>query len=350
MHVVKIGGSVLKDKNDLSMIKDKLSDCHNCIVVTSALKNVTNMLIEATETKNTGIINIIYNMHMNIAGDYLDNNSVVLLKKFRDELYNLVSVDNNILLRDKILAYGERMSTVILYNFFRENGFNVSYILEPFIVTDNNFGDANFIYNYTEKNIKALKFSDFTIVPGFTGKTVNNEITTLGRGGSDYTALIIGSILNSNVRIITDVPGIMTSDPKIFKNSKTLSEISIKEVLKMSYFGVKNFNPKTFAPVTDKNIDITIESLYSGEKTTITKNEINTLKCVALTGYNSAPSKNLLVFIGHGIMEPYISNNIINYIGKNHLYYKDDLSLSVVMDDDMINNKKCFEVASLWIE
>ncbi len=346
MHVVKVGGSILKDENDLSMIKNKISNCHNCIIVTSALKNVTNMLIKATETKNTEIIDNIYNMHINIAKNYLDNNSIKILKKFRNELYTLVSMDNNVLLRDRILSYGEKMSTLVLYNFFKNN-LDVSYILEPFIVTDNNFGDANFIYDYTEKNLLKLKFNDFTIVPGFTGKTINGEITTLGRGGSDYTAMIIASILNSNVRIITDVPGIMTSDPKIFKNSKTLKEVSIKEALKMSYFGVKNFNYKTFTPVMDKNIDITIESLYESGKTVITRNEINTLKCVVLANKNIM---NLLVFIGHGISENNISDNITNYIGKNHLYYKDDLSLSVVLDDDIINNKKCFEVASSWIK
>ncbi len=349
MHVIKIGGSILKDLNDLSLIKDKLRDCHNGIIVTSALKNVTNMLIEATETKNTGIINNIYDMHMNIGKNYLDGNSALILKKFRDELLNLVSMNINISLRDRILSYGERMATLILYNFLKDNNFGVSYILDPFIVTDNNFGDANFIYDYTEKNIKSINFNDLTVIPGFTGKTLNNEITTLGRGGSDYTAMIIGSILNTNVRIITDVPGIMTSDPKIFKNSKTLNEVSIKEALKMSYFGVKNFNYKAFTPVIDKNIEITVESLYNDNKTVITRNETNTLKCVALAGYNTL-NKNMLVFIGHGINEKNISNNIITYLGKNHLYYKDDLSLSVVLDDDIINNKKCFEVASSWIK
>jgi aspartate kinase len=348
MQVIKIGGSILKNKEDLFLIKQKLMDCHNCIIVTSALKNVTNMLIKAFETTDTGIIENIYHMHMDIIDN--DPETKKMLFKFKNELDNLLFLEKSNSLRDHIISYGERMATVLLYNFFKNQGFNVSYIIDPLLVTDDNFGDANCLMDQTAKKIKLAKFGDVTIVPGFYGSTVNGNITTVGRGGSDYTAMVFASILKCDARIITDVPGIMTSDPKLFANSRTLPEVSMSEVLKMSNYGVKNFNYKTFTPVFGMDINITVESLYEEGVTKITKKPMNSIKCVAIAGCNNEKDKNMLVFIGHGLSDPKISKNIISTIGNEHLYHIDSLSLSLILDDDLINNKKCFQEASSWIK
>ncbi|MEM0139171.1 MAG: hypothetical protein QXZ44_00950 [Ferroplasma sp.] len=347
MHVVKIGGSILKNKDDLNLIKQKLIDCHNCIIVTSALKHVTNMLIEAYETKNTGIIENIYNMHIETFTPSNDVKSKLL--KFRDELFVLLNENESIGLRDHIISYGEKMSTVSIYGFLRDNSFSASYIIEPLIITDNIFGNASYIENKTYENIKYRNFGDITVVPGFYGATADGLITTVGRGGSDYTAIILGSLLNADVRIITDVPGIMSCDPKIFKNSRTIKEISIEEVLEMSHFGVKNFNYKTFTPAVGKNIDITIESLYEPGKTKITRNTLNSVKCVAITSYGTSESKNMLVFIGHGLSDPELNKDILKAIGQR-LYHMDTLSISLLLDEEFIGSKKLLEEAPLWIK
>ena len=348
MQVVKIGGSILKNKEDLLLIKQKLMDCHSCIIVTSALKNVTNMLINAYETKNTGIIDNIYNMHINTIN--VNPETAKILMKYRDKLRELVLREHSLSLRDNIISYGERMATVLLYNFFKDNGFNASYIIDPLLVTDDVFSNSNCIMDKTAKKIMNTVLGDFTIVPGFYGATEDGQITTVGRGGSDYTAMVFASVLNCDVRIITDVPGIMTSDPRVFENSRTLPEVSMSEVLKMSHFGVKNFNYKTFVPVLGMDINITVESLYEEGITRITKKPVNSVKCVALTGYGNDSGKNMLVFIGHGLSDPDISNNIISAIGQEHLYHMDGLSLSLLVDDDLINNKRCFQEAPLWIK
>ncbi len=347
MHVVKVGGSILKDERDLVLIKNKVKDCNKCIIVTSALRNVTNNLIEAITTKNTIIIDTIFDMHEKLLRNYYNEFVFDRLSEYREDLFHLLLGHINEEKRDLILSYGEKMATLVLYAFFKKNGFDVDYIINPVIVTDSNFGDASYLYKETEANMEKLDLGhDITIVPGFIGITLGNKVTTLGRGGSDYTATIFGRFFEADVRLITDVPGVMTSDPKIFKNSKTLPEISINEALKMSYFRVKNFNYKTFTPVLDADINITVESLYGDEKTLITRNKINSVKCIALTGF---AEKNMLVFIGHGMSDSYISKNIIDNIGKNHLYHRDDLSLSVLVDEDIVKNKRCFEEAPLWI-
>jgi aspartate kinase len=348
MQVVKIGGSILKNKEDFNLIKQKLMDCHNCIIVTSALKNVTNMLIESYETKNTGIIDNIYHMHTGII--QLDSNIISTLAGLRDELKKLVVQENSPSLRDHIISYGERMSTLLLYNFFKNNGFNSSYIIEPLLVTDDNYGDSSCIIDKTAIKINNCVFGDLTIVPGFYGATIDGNITTVGRGGSDYTAMVFASVLNCDVRIITDVPGIMTSDPKLFKNSRTLREVSLSEVLKMSYYGVKNFNYKTFTPVLGTDVNITVESLYEDSVTRITKKPVNSIKCVAMTNYGRKDRKNMLVFIGHGFSDPAISMDIISKIGKEQLYHMDSLSLSILVDEDIIKHRNYFEEAPLWIK
>ena len=88
------------------------------------------------------------------------------------------------------------MSTVLLYNFFRDSGFSASYTIDPLLVTDDIFGNSNCIMDKTAKKIMNTVFGDFTIVPGFYGATEDGQITTVGRGGSDYTAMVFASVLN----------------------------------------------------------------------------------------------------------------------------------------------------------
>ncbi len=346
MQVVKIGGSILKNKEDLSLIEQKLIDCHSCIIVTSAFKNVTNMLIEAYETKNTGIIENIIKMHTETIT--LSETAKSVLLRFKDELHELLELNGSTALRDSIISYGERISTVVLSDFLKNHEYNVSYILEPLIITDNVFGNATYIEDKTFQRINNTKFGDITVVPGFYGSTVDGQITTVGRGGSDYTAIILGTLLNCDVRLITDVPGIMSCDPKIFNNSRTLEEVSLEEVLEMSHYGVKNFNYKTFTPAIKSNIEITIESIYENGKTKITRKPLNSVKCVAVTSCTGS-SSNMLVFIGHGLSDPEVNKNIRDALGNEIPYHKSDISMTLLLDN-LENRKRFLEEAPLWIK
>ncbi|KQB34853.1 amino acid kinase family protein [Acidiplasma aeolicum] len=347
MHVVKVGGSILKGSEDLALIRNKIEACEKCIIVTSAMRNVTNNLIEAINTRNTGIIDTIFTRHMELMNNFYDKDSYFNLLAFKNDVLNNLLRPDTPENRDLILSYGEKMAVMVLYSYLKHHGLDVDYYIEPFIVTDDNFGDASCLYKYTEENLKNMEFKHkITIVPGFTGKTLSGKVTTLGRGGSDYTAVLLGRFLHCSVRLITDVPGIMTYDPKVFPDARTLPEVSIKEAIKMSYVGVKNFNYKTFSPAIDSDIEITIESLYEEGKTVITHNEIKTIKCIALTG--TYGNKNMLVFIGHGLSEVDTSSQILNAIGKTHLYHLDDTSLSVIMDEDLEKNKRYLSEVPLW--
>jgi Aspartokinases len=105
--------------------------------------------------------------------------------------------------------------------------------------------------------------SKVVVVPGFIGTTPEGKYTTIGRGGSDYSATVIAKALNvKEVRLVTEVPGIMTGDPRKFKGAKTIPRLSLEEAVELSQLGAKRLHPKTFDPVFDTDIEVYVEGLY----------------------------------------------------------------------------------------
>lgn len=101
------------------------------------------------------------------------------------------------------------------------------------------------------------------MLPGFIGKSKNNRYTTIGRGGSDYTATLIGKLVDAKeVRLVTEVPGIMTADPRKISNSVTIQRLSLEEAIELSQLGAKKLHPRTFDPLFDANMKVIIEGLY----------------------------------------------------------------------------------------
>jgi bifunctional aspartokinase / homoserine dehydrogenase 1 len=135
-----------------------------------------------------------------------------------------------------------------------------------FIRTDSNFGKASVNFNLTNKNIQEI-FSGFkgvAVVPGFISKNAKGEFTTLGRGGSDYTAAIIAAALDVDIlEIWTDVNGFMTADPRIISKAYTIPELTYSEAMELSHFGAKVIYPPTILPVYQKRIPILIKTLLN---------------------------------------------------------------------------------------
>jgi len=137
------------------------------------------------------------------------------------------------------------------------------------IVTDDNFGSADPLMDATREQTRAqliplLEANRVPVTTGFIGATRTGIITTLGRGGSDYTGTIIGGALDADqVWIWTDVNGVMTTDPRIVPNARTLDDISYAEAAELAYFGAKVIHPKTMLPVVEKNIPIRILNSFN---------------------------------------------------------------------------------------
>ena len=169
---------------------------------------------------------------------------------------------------DLVASFGERLSAFIVSAHISDTFSVKSYFADAreFVKTDDNFVNAAVDFDSTNRAIKKY-FRDkkgIPVITGFLGSTKNNETTTLGRGGSDYSAAIIGAVLGVKiVEIWTDVDGILSADPKLVKNAKVLDEVSYEEAVELAYFGAKVIHPATMLPAVKKNIPIVIKNTFN---------------------------------------------------------------------------------------
>ncbi|NIP61818.1 MAG: aspartate kinase, partial [Nitrosopumilaceae archaeon] len=196
---------------------------------------------------------------------------------------------------DYLFSFGERLSIKLVSSALNDLGRKSVALTgkDVGIVTDSNFGESKPLMDTTRlrvsKTIEQL-FSKKTtpVVGGFTGADQHGHITTFGRGGSDYTATIIGScIKDDEIWLMSDVDGLMTADPKMVKKAKVLNEVSYIEAIEMALFGAKQIHPRTFEPLLSKKIPMRIRSSFNTENegTLVTSSPSpsarNTVKCVS---------------------------------------------------------------------
>ena len=167
--------------------------------------------------------------------------------------------------QDAVVSFGERLSTLLLSHKARLKGLSVDLVdARSTVKTDENFGSANLLKDETNAACRAVfkpKKNHLIVTQGFIGSTEKGVTTTLGRGGSDYSATIIGAALGaSSVEIWTDVDGIMTTDPRIIAHAKVLPEISYAEAAELSYFGAKVIHPSTIQPAVDLGIPVWVKN------------------------------------------------------------------------------------------
>ncbi|MFH1053537.1 MAG: aspartate kinase [Candidatus Woesearchaeota archaeon] len=277
MIIQKYGGSSVKDaeriKNVCNIIKNTFekigSNPNSLIVVSSAAGGITDMLIsygkEPGIKESQKIFDEIKNRHIKILkGLDLDES---LLDSLLNEILEIVIGDmERMQFLDIMQSFGERMSTRIISAYLNKIGIKSTQhdAYDIGFVTDDNFGNAEILpETYDLINKKMSKFEGVPVVTGFIAKTRTGDITTLGRGGSDYSAAIIGAALSAEeVQIWTDVNGIMTADPRMIKEAKTVPVVSFSEASELAYFGAKVLHPKTILPLMDKEIPVRILNTY----------------------------------------------------------------------------------------
>ncbi len=171
---------------------------------------------------------------------------------------------------DQVVCCGELFSSSIFCNYLKEEKVNATWIdVRDIIRTDNNFRDAGVEWAVTEKNITTLMLPlfeeyDVVITQGFIGATDENESTTLGREGSDYSAAIFGNLLNAqSVTIWKDVEAVMSADPRQFKDAVNMPALSYTEVIEMAYYGAQVIHPKTIKPLQNKSIPLLVKSFLN---------------------------------------------------------------------------------------
>ena len=312
---MKYGGtsiSATKDIQTISKHLNSLSKNNQIVVVCSATSGTTDDLIEISQSikkenksKAEQLAAKIINRHKQLATQTIKKSDLrkKLLEKFDQDFTELVAlIDGMVLLgevtprtMDYLFSFGERLSIKLISSAINDSGKKSIPLTgkEVGIVTDSNFGESKPLIDTTRlrvsKTVDAL-FSKKTIpvVGGFVGADQHGHVTTFGRGGSDYSATIIGSCIKANeIWLMSDVDGLMTADPKIVKNAKLLKEVSYVEAIEMALFGAKQIHPRTFEPVLAKKIPMRIRNSFStsNEGTLVIASPSasvkNTVKCVS---------------------------------------------------------------------
>ncbi|MCX6707089.1 MAG: aspartate kinase, partial [Candidatus Woesearchaeota archaeon] len=286
--VMKFGGtsvgSSLSINNVFEIVMSRLQK--NPIVVVSAITKVTDMLLQKTKDAEKGDVDIseIEKRHFTIMDELGMDHSVISeeLDGLKNSLSAIAKNGLNKKMLDNAASFGERMSSKIVAAYLTKKGIPARAVFAYDIgfVTDSNFTDAELddvTYDNLKKNPLLNEKGIVNVVTGFIAKDHKGSITTLGRGGSDFTAAIIGAAVNAElVEIWTDVDGIMTADPRIVSNAKSIEEISFSEAAELAYFGAKVLHPKTLLPAMDKNIPVAVLNTHnpSHKGTTIRRKSV----------------------------------------------------------------------------
>ncbi|MCK0110520.1 bifunctional aspartate kinase/homoserine dehydrogenase I [Flavobacteriaceae bacterium S0825] len=326
MKVLKFGGtSVGSAKNIQKVIEivKNISQDSNVAVVVSAVGGITDKLLNAAnkavakDTTYNEVFNQVKLIHLDIIDELIKteinsevkeniNSKLNSLEKLLEGIYLINELSPKT--TDKLLSNGEQMSSYIISEAMKLNGIDVQLkSSQELIVTDNNYTNATVNFNQTNNNVKSYfetNNTSVTLLPGFISKSENGEITTLGRGGSDFTAAIIAAAIEAEeLQIWTDVSGMFTTNPKLVKQAKPISHISYQEAVELSHFGAKVLYPPTVQPVLNKKIPIVIKNTLKPEDsgTYITDSNSNG-NTNAVKGISNINDIALLTLQGNGMV------------------------------------------------
>lgn len=284
MKVLKFGGTSVGSlealKNVKSIVEKEFNQTEPLMVVCSAFSGITNSLLLSAEeallqNDFSEILKVAEEKHYQIISGLLPRTSqnplLMMVKVSFNEIEDILFSVKNLgelsgRIKDRLLAYGEQMSSKIIATYLQSENFPANYKdARELIVTDSNFGNASVDFIKTNENLKNWNpENQIYVVTGFISKDKNQDTTTLGRGGSDYTSAILGSGLKANeIQIWTDVDGFMTADPRLVKNAFSQRELSYQEAMEMSYFGAKVIYPPTMIPAIESQIPIFIKNTFN---------------------------------------------------------------------------------------
>ena len=254
------------------------------VVVVSAMAGFTNALLGSVQlalndgaASGAGSLEKHFDRHLRVIDALLRNEAPrmrQLVDQSRGEIMALLQATASEvaqghtprqLFSDRVASYGERLSAAMLAAVLVENKLSATDVdARLCIITDDYYGCAVPLIDETFRRTREqlqplLERSCVPVLGGFIGSTLTGETTTLGRGGSDYTAAIIGAALESEeIQIWTDVPGVLTADPRVAPKARTVPKLSFEEAAELAYFGAKVLHPKTLQPAIERNIPVRI--------------------------------------------------------------------------------------------
>ena len=281
MIVLKFGGTSVQDTDAVTravqVIRRQLS--RGEVVVLSAMGKTTNGLLEMARSASSGDIDTAWSirdglrdLHLKVARELLTGrrwtNVETSLSRLFQEMTDIVQGlyllgETSPRSMDRVASFGERLSTLIFSEVLQENGIPAELVdSRDLIRTDEHFTRAAVLQDLTRSCVRKqllprLREGKVIVAPGFIGSTVEGVTTTIGRGGSDYTASLIGAALEAeDIQIWTDVPGVLTADPRIVPGVYKIRAISFAEAAELAYFGAKVLHPSTLVPAIERDIPV----------------------------------------------------------------------------------------------
>lgn len=287
MQVFKFGGAALKDASNIQNV-GQIIQAHQAsirFIVISALGKTTNAL-EVIINKYVNqdnsyqeAIDTLLQEHIRIIEELFSaqNQAFILAKmlQFQKEIHSFFKQNkeaNYTFIYDQIVPYGELLSSSIVSAYLDSIGISNKWIdARDMIATDNNYTEAKVDFTKSEPLIHLfMDASTINITQGFIARNENGYSTTLGREGSDYTAAVISYCINTSKMVIwKDVPAVLNADPRLFKDTIAIPELSYREAIEMTFYGAQVIHPKTIKPLQNKNIPLLVKSF-------IDKNAIGT--------------------------------------------------------------------------
>lgn len=283
LDIAKFGGTSVANYEAMSKCVGVVTANPNTkLVVVSACAGVTNLLVELSSgacdgTKREEIIAKVFAIHKEII-DKLDDGAKheAVINEYLSTVRDLAiqaSMGRSDMITDRLVSHGELMSSYLITQIFNQKGFKAEWFdVRRVMRTDSNFGKAvpmvEVIANLTKQHLEPLlNAGSIVVTQGFIGSDTSGQTTTLGRGGSDYSAALLGESCHAaTISIWTDVPGVYTTDPRLVPHAKPIPELTYLEAAEMATFGAKILHPSTLVPAVRMGIPVYVGSSKEPEK------------------------------------------------------------------------------------
>ena len=289
--VMKFGGTSVGSSERIQTAADliaKAAETHAVVVVLSAMSKVTDLLLDTLKSAEDGRQENIENNITALSQRHRETCDTLLPAAVREAAHQQIDeivsdferVARGMLMLgerpprsvDDALTTGEKLSVLLCTSLLRSRGVAAEAVQgSDLIVTDDQFGDASPIFEATAEKARArllplLESEHIPIVTGFNGATRDGQPTTLGRGGSDFSASILAAVLDAEeMWIWTDVDGILSADPRVVSGTRILPEVTYNEAAELAYNGAKVLHPRTLAPLVEKQIPVWIKNSFRPE-------------------------------------------------------------------------------------
>ncbi|MDX8341405.1 aspartate kinase [Draconibacterium sp. IB214405] len=275
MKVLKFGGTSVGSPENMRAVMDLVTDGEKKIVVLSAMSGTTNALVEISsylhkKNKDTALI-FIGKLEQNykqvvdelFTSDENKKKGLQVVQEAFDTIKSFTSGAFNLVGENTILAQGEIISTNLVTLLMNENGYNTKLLpaLDFMKIDEDKAADLVFIRQNIASVMETVGDADYYITQGFICRDAENEINNLQRGGSDYTASLIGAAIDADeIQIWTDIDGFHNNDPRYVENTKKIDQLSFNEAAELAFFGAKILHPQTVLPARVQNIPVRLKN------------------------------------------------------------------------------------------